>query len=187
MMMQGNGLLLLPLSVVAVGATVTISGGAARGQEPKEHQSVFERARPDYDPLGLHAGSFRIFPRAEVGEAYNDNIFATKNNADGDFITLLRPQIRAESDWGRHAVALGAGAAGGRYFEHTGENYLDGYVNADGRIDVVHTTFIRTGLGWPHLQEDRAPPADVTGKEPTEYELDSANPEIPRARGIISA
>jgi hypothetical protein len=188
MMMQGNGLLLTLLSGFAVGAAITISGGgAAQAQEPQEHQSVFERARPDYDPLGLHAGSFRIFPRAEVGEAYNDNIFATKNNEDGDFITLLRPQIRAESDWGRHAVALQAGAEGGRYFDHTGENYLDGYVNADGRIDIVHDTFIRTGLGWQHLHEDRGSPDDVAGEEPTEYELYSANLGISRARGIISA
>src|SRR4051794_37383798 len=187
MMTQGNRLLLTLLSGFAVGATMIAVGGTVRAQEPARNQSVFQRARPDYDPLGVHAGAFRIFPRAEIGEAYNDNIFAVKNNEDSDFITLLRPQVRAESDWGRHALALQAGAENGRYLDHTHENYLDGYVSADSRLDVVYGTFIRSGLGWQHLHEDRGSPDDVQGEEPTEYELYSANLGISRARGLISA
>ena len=186
-MTQGNRLLLTLLSGFAVGATMIAVGGTVRAQEPARNQSVFQRSRPDYDPLGVHAGAFRIFPRAEIGEAYNDNIFAVKNNEDSDFITLLRPQVRAESDWGRHALALQAGAENGRYLDHTHENYLDGYVSADSRLDVVYGTFIRSGLGWQHLHEDRGSPDDVQGEEPTEYELYSANLGISRARGLISA
>src|SRR5919206_3265727 len=169
-MMRGNRLLLTLLSGFALGAAMIVAGGAARAQEPQRNESVFQRARPDYDPLGVRAGAFRIFPRAEVAEACNDNIFATKNNEVDDFITLLRPQIRAESDWGRHALGFQAGAENGRYFDHTGEDYLDGYVSTDGRIDIVHNTFLRTGLGWQHLHEDRGSPDDVQGEEPTEYE-----------------
>ncbi|MCI0430482.1 MAG: outer membrane beta-barrel protein, partial [Rhodospirillales bacterium] len=44
--------------------------------EPERAQSVFERPRPDYDPLGIRAGGFLIYPQVELGEAYNDNIFA---------------------------------------------------------------------------------------------------------------
>jgi hypothetical protein len=79
-----------------------------------------------------------------------------------------------------------AGAEAGRYLDHTGEDYLDGFVGADGRIDIVHNTFIRTGAGWQHLHEDRGSPDNVQGEEPTEYELYSANLGISRARGIIS-
>ena len=40
-------------------------------------QSVTERPRPELDPLGIHAGGFFIYPRAELDQVYNDNIYAT--------------------------------------------------------------------------------------------------------------
>ena len=186
-MTEGNRLLLILLSGLTAGIAILGTGGAAWAQQPQRNQSVFGRPHPDYDPLGLRAGSFLIFPRAEIGEAYNDNIFAVKNNEDSDFITLLRPEIRAESDWGRHALNVQGGTLVGRYADHTDENFVDGFLGADGRIDIVQQTFIRTGAEWQRLHEDRGSPDNVQGDEPTEYDLWSANVGVARNRGIVSA
>src|SRR5262245_9455769 len=55
----------------------------------------FERGsaadQPLREPRGLHAGGFLVFPRLEIGERYDDNIFATKNGRESDFITLISP------------------------------------------------------------------------------------------------
>ena len=40
-----------------------------------------------YDPLGIRAGGFLIYPSLSVSEVYDDNVFATDNNTDDDLIT----------------------------------------------------------------------------------------------------
>ncbi len=154
---------------------------------PQRGESVFERARPDYDPLGVRAGSFLIFPQVQVGEEYNDNVFAVQNNEDDDFITVVSPGVRVESDWGRHELNVRTGALAGFYLDHQDENYVDNFVAADGRLDVVRETFIVGGLGWRHLHEDRGDPDDQQTKEPVEYDVYSANLGAVRELGRVSA
>ncbi len=153
---------------------------------PQRGESVFERARPDFDPLGVRAGTFLIFPQVQVGEAYNDNIFAVENNEDDDFITVVSPGVRVESDWGRHALEFRTGAVAGFYQDHDDENYIDTFVAADGRLDVVRETFIVGGLGWRQLHEDRGDPDNEQTKEPVEYDVYSANLGAVRELGLVS-
>ena len=35
---------------------------------------VTKRPRPEYDPIGVSAGSFLIFPKIQLDETYNTNI-----------------------------------------------------------------------------------------------------------------
>jgi hypothetical protein len=175
------------VSGCAFAFVAALSVAQAQAQEPERGVSVFERARPDYDPLGVRAGSFLVFPSIEIGESYNDNIFATENDEEDDFITVVRPQVEVTSDWGRHQVGLQAGADGGFYFDNDDENFVDYFALADGRLDIVQETFLLGGVGYRHLHEDRGSPDDVAGEEPTEYSLYSANLGVVRARGRISA
>src|SRR5262245_66377031 len=54
-------------------------------------QSVFQRPRPDYDPLGLRFGSWLFYPEMTVAAAYDDNIFATESDRTDDFIFTATP------------------------------------------------------------------------------------------------
>lgn len=49
--------------------------------------TVVDRPRPELDALGLRAGPWLFIRRAEVDEAYNDNIFATNSGTKSDQIT----------------------------------------------------------------------------------------------------
>src|SRR5215469_13480675 len=60
----------------------------ATGQPTYPSETVTQRPRPELDPLGLHLGDFFWFPRAELDEAYNSNIFATPSRTVGDLITV---------------------------------------------------------------------------------------------------
>src|SRR5262245_41671452 len=45
--------------------------------------------RSEFDPIGLRMGDFFWFPRGELDEAYNSNIFATTTSPTYDLITAL--------------------------------------------------------------------------------------------------
>lgn len=171
-------------AVVLAGASLGSGDGLA--QEPERGVSVFERPRPDYDPVGIRAGSFLVLPKVELGQSYNDNIFATDTNEDDDFITIVSPEVEVQSDWSRHQLTFNAGAAAGFYWDHTDEDYIDTNLALNSRIDVMRETFGFLGVGWRHLHEERDSPDDVQGEKPTEYELYSATVGAFRGLGRVS-
>ena len=58
-----------------------------------------------------------------VTEIYDDNIFATRNDKETDFITLISPFLRAETSGESASFRLDAGATAGRYASNETENY----------------------------------------------------------------
>ncbi len=50
------------LLAVVTGAVATLVAYGADGQEPDPNVPVTARPRPDYDPLGIRAGGFLIYP-----------------------------------------------------------------------------------------------------------------------------
>src|SRR5262249_41103884 len=127
--------------------------GPALSQELPRGESVYQRARPDYDPLGIHLGGFFAYPSLGIGEAYQSNIFAEQNNTKSDFITVLEPNIDINSNWGLHALDFSAGATASLFAEHTTENTVDGHVRLTGRYDVDDATNLNGGVSWDHLHE----------------------------------
>jgi hypothetical protein len=110
----------------------------APGEQPTfAGQSVTVRPRPEFDPIGLHVGDFFWFPRAELDEFYNSNIFATPNATTYDLITALQPSFDLLSSFPRNAINLHGGAVLQTYADHPGQNTQDGFVSADGRLDVT--------------------------------------------------
>ena len=82
------------LIVLAAGATASLLAYGAHGQEPDPNVSVAARPRPDYDPLGIRAGGFLIFPSTSVAGSYTDNVFATEDDTDDDFFFNFLPGLR---------------------------------------------------------------------------------------------
>ena len=126
----------LPL---VVGAAVLLAGTSTTviAQELKRGASILDRPKPELDPLGVRAGGFLIFPKVEVGTTYDDNVFATENDEEGDFIFQVLPTVTAQSDFSRHQLRFSAGADVGRYADKTSENYIDYFVTGAGRFDVT--------------------------------------------------
>jgi hypothetical protein len=110
---------------------------AAPGQPTYPSQTVTQRPRPEVDPLGLHIGDFFWFPRAELDEVYNSNIFATRRPTISDVITVLQPSFDLLSSFPRNAVNLHGGAASQFYASHSAQNTQDGFISTDGRLDVT--------------------------------------------------
>ena len=103
---------------------------------PQRAQTVTDRQRPLFDPLGVRIEEFFLYPRLELDESYNDNIFATSSGTKSDFITDLKPRLDLVSNFGAHAFNVSAGADIGWYATHTTENYQDAFASSNGRYDI---------------------------------------------------
>lgn len=141
-----------------------------------ERQSVLQRARPDYDPLGLRAGSFLLFPSMNAQETYDSNVFVTETNRKSDFVTTVDPGFQLRSDWTNNALNFAASGDIKRYATQVGENNSNFRTALDGRLDIERGIYVTSGLSYALLHEDRGSPNTVTNeKNPTEYQLATAN------------
>jgi hypothetical protein len=159
------------LAVIGAAAVPAPSAAQPKNERPTvEDESVENRARPEYDQLGIRLGGFTFLPRVGVEERYNDNIFATERGTKDDFITVLTPQAVLRSNWSSHEVYAGMRGAFGFYKSFDDENYKDYTLDAGGRLDVMRDSFARGALSYAHLHEDRGSPDDVRGQEPITYD-----------------
>jgi hypothetical protein len=84
------------LMMIAAGAPAAHAQGQSAFQRDR-NVTVRDRPRPNYDALGLRAGSFLIFPKIEASEAHEDNVFAEETNEKSDWVTSVAPSVRVES------------------------------------------------------------------------------------------
>jgi len=128
------------------------------------------RARPDYDRLGLHEGSFYLYPSLGLLETYDSNIFATQTGVSDDFYTTLAPALSILSDWSRHAMALNANGQFNWYAKHSSENANNASVNGQGRLDIETGSYFAASAAYSLLHEARSAPVAVANvKQPTQY------------------
>ncbi|MBO0738452.1 MAG: outer membrane beta-barrel protein, partial [Alphaproteobacteria bacterium] len=109
---------------------------AVPGQPTFPGETVTTRARPEYDPIGLRFGDFFWFPRAELDQAYNSNIFATPKPTY-DLVTTLQPGFDLLSSFPRNELGVHGSAPLQFFWDHPAQNTQDGYLNVDGRYDVT--------------------------------------------------
>lgn len=156
---------------------------SAQGTTPQDgylevprDQTVRERPRPEVEPLGIRMGGFLAYPSLTTTEFYNDNVFASSSNKDGDFITEVAPDLQLKSDWNNHALNFDAGAAAGFYADHPDENYTDYHAGTDGRLDITRDNQLTAALQYRRQHLDRASPDNVqNAKEPIEYDAYSTS------------
>ena len=180
------------LTVLAVAAALVPGLAGAQSQVPSaptapslvlpqsdvgRGETVRNRGRPDFDPLGQYFGGFLFFPLLEVEESFNSNIFADEDGEKSDFITRVLPGVRVNSDWGRHALAFEATADVGLHVENPDENYEDFRLGTGGRLDIIDGSYLSVDLSFQNLHESRGSPDDAAGENPTEYNIYSAGVE----------
>lgn len=157
-MMKGTNVV-VPMAIIAGVFGSSMASVTVRAQEPGEPekvQSVTERPQERYDPLGVRAKSFLIFPKLELSETYNDNIYKSPDNdPDNDFIARVKPTITARSNWNRHALNFRTGADAGFYADHERDNYVKANVGADTRIDATRALTFTGDTSFRRGTEER--------------------------------
>jgi hypothetical protein len=151
------------------GAEDETSGGVTRGD------TVTSRPRPDYDPAGIRAGGFLLFPALSLQEAFNSNIFYTQSGAESDFVTSMQPGLALRSNWGSNALNFNANSNVVKYISHPGEDFNDYTAAADGRIDIYDDARLLGGAGYYVRHLPRFSPENVNSTSPIEYDDLNAN------------
>lgn len=145
-------------------------GDALAQALPPRGETVESRPRPEIDPLGVRVRSFLFFPKLVVEEEYNDNIFATEQETEDDFITRVAPTMTIESDWSRHFLRFSTGAEFGLHAHNQNEDYTDYFAETEGRLDVTRDLDLRLGGGYARIHEERTDPDSTAGRNPTEID-----------------
>ncbi|MBK9584307.1 MAG: outer membrane beta-barrel protein [Alphaproteobacteria bacterium] len=96
----------------------------ARAYNKNLVSNVKYRTSPHHTPEGGRLGTFIVRPSFALMQTYDDNIFR-EPDADHDAITVARPEVRINSDWGLHGIEAGAQGSLGRYADFSSENYDD--------------------------------------------------------------
>ncbi len=138
-----------PLYVIAAALTMSVPGTLV-GQD----------LGSAYAPLGIHAGSFMIFPSTDVNLSYDDNVNATKNDTKDDYVAVFGPSVEVQSDFSRHAVGFNVFSTVGRYFKETKEDYWDFGINGNGRLDITRNNNLDGSFEVARLHDARDDPED---------------------------
>lgn len=148
---------------------------------------ITDKPRPDYDPPKIRVGSLLVMPELKLGLEYNDNIYATKDKNEGDAITTLTPRVQVRTDWANHALGMSTGLTGGLYASATDENYLDGNLSVDGRLDILRGISLSGSIEGSKLHENRGEP-DASGawKQPADYYQGKASLKLTRTAGNVT-
>lgn len=145
-------------------------GDALAQALPPRGETVETRRRPEIDPLGVRVRSFLFFPKIQLEEEYNDNVFATENDREDDFITRVMPSLTLESDWSRHFFRVSSGAEFGLHAHNQNEDYTDYFAETEGRLDVTRDINLGLGGGYARIHEERGDPDATAGRNPTEID-----------------
>jgi hypothetical protein len=113
--------------------------GVPRG-EASRGVTVANRARADFDPVGIRLGSFRWDAAAELGLGYDDNLFGSRRNRRSDGYATWLGETGVRSDWSQHAVGINGRVEQRRYFENTALDWTDYSVGGFGRYDITPDT-----------------------------------------------
>lgn len=99
--------------------------------------SVQQRARPEYDPLGIRIGAFVASPSVAIGVGATDNVYTDNNLKRGDVYLSVQPYLALASNWNVHSLRITAAGDLKRYASETLKNENAWYVYSQTRFDVV--------------------------------------------------
>lgn len=114
---------------------------------------VVDRLRPDYDPLGITAGSMIIRPRVQTDLGYTSNVYLNETNAESSALVTVSPYVSATSDWSRHQLSLRGGATLRRFFGHSDRNENSYNAAILGRFDATPQIAITAEAQQAHIYE----------------------------------
>jgi hypothetical protein len=167
----GLGLFILPSLAEAQALP---RGEAARGV------TVANRAREDFDPLGVRLGGFRLNAAAELGMGYDDNLFGTRRNRTSDGYATWLGEGGVQSDWSRHALGLNARVEQRRYIDNNELDWTDYTIGGFGRYDINADTNVEARLNrvQEHLETSSIDVQQAGLTRPVPYVYNEAQAQV---------
>ncbi len=111
-------------------------------QEVARGVTVLNRPRPDFDPLGIRLGSFRLDGAVEAGGGYDSNVYGRQANVKSSGYATEAGVLSINSDWTQHAVGASASTQERQYLTRNSLDWTDYNVGGFGRYDFAADTNI---------------------------------------------
>lgn len=149
------------------------TSGPPRGGEGSG-RTVISRRRPDYSPIGLELGSFRLLPSVQVRGGYDGNVFAQPDGGSDVYGTILG-QASLGSQWSRHALSLDGFVSERAYANSPSEDGFTYQAHGLGRLDISRQSSLSVDLDQERVFLRRGATAEILAtRRPTRYQLSSA-------------
>ncbi|MET3780482.1 hypothetical protein ABIC32_001127 [Brevundimonas sp. 1080] len=148
--------------------------------------AVRDRPQPAYDPLGVRAGGFTVFPRLQSGVIHDSNVFAAEDDPQTATTLRLTPEVVVRSQWSRHALETRVRADIDRNLDFDSENTTDWSLGGAGRLDIVRGADITLAADYARDHEPRtAAGADPAARRPIAFDMASASLAATRTQGRL--
>lgn len=125
-------------ALLALSAPLAFAGPALAQERPVEMPETLVETG---EPLGLRSGGMMIYPRIAADLRHDTNLFR-REDAQAETYAVIRPGVRVQSNWSRHAVRFDLGAELRRHFEFKSEDSEQLAARGLVRIDWADRTTI---------------------------------------------
>jgi len=147
---------------------------------------VLDRARPEYDALGLPVGSFIMYPTFATGLSYDDNIFRTSAASAGDSFWTFSPRLDMRSQWSQDVLQVYGQADGYAYDSHGSESRVNWIGGANGDFGIAPGTSVNAHSSYFATHESRgSPDISTAALSPTAYSVFHSDASIVNQPGPI--
>jgi hypothetical protein len=145
-----------PVSAQQAGSALPVLQPLIRITQPEDDLiSVTERFRPDYQPRGIRAGSFLVYPSVRTAAGYDSNIFGNQTDKTDDALYSIEPEITARSTWARNELRLYARARHLDYLDTRNAGQPSYAIGADGHFGMNLPLRLELGANYGQLIERR--------------------------------
>ncbi len=135
-------------------AAVPLSGTLGQQMSPRDVErgvTVLTRPRPEYDPLGVRLGGFRLDAAVEAGLGWDSNLFGRDRNVVSDGFASQTVDLSLASDWTTHALGASAYMDSRQYFSHSELDWTDWNLGGFGRYDF--SAYTNLEFRYRHYRE----------------------------------
>ncbi|PAX06348.1 outer membrane beta-barrel protein [Sphingomonas lenta] len=149
--------------------------------------TVAQRARPDFDPVGVRLGGMVLLPEVAARAAYDGNVFGQPNGVNDVFGTV-RAAATLRSEWSRHQAVIDGFVARREYATFGTESATTYRLNARSRLDIDGETSATTEVSRERVLLLRNTLTEVLPtRRPVRYDLTAASFGLRRDLGRFRA
>jgi hypothetical protein len=133
---------------------------------------VLDRARPEYDAIGLPVGTFLLFPTFVTSVSNDDNIFRTPGATVSDVFWTFSPRLDLRSQWSQDFLQFYGQADGYQYDSHDTESRTNWVGGGAAEVSLAPGTVVDAKASYFGTHESRGSP-DISSAalSPTAYSL----------------
>ena len=134
-----------------------------------EGQGVLDRARPEYDAVGVPVGGLTLYPTLAAGVSGDDNIFRGPVPSS-DAVWAISPRLDLRSNWDTNALQLFGQLDHYEYQRLSSENRTNWMLGGMGRLDFSPGSFLSNETSYFDTHEARtSPDLSLLALSPTQY------------------